>query len=98
MKERHSNIVGAYLVLMKDNKICLLQRANSGYHDGEYSVIAGHVEKGETFTDAILREAREEAGVLLNRDTIKVVHIQHRKSDTDGRERVHTYFLATDWE
>jgi 8-oxo-dGTP pyrophosphatase MutT (NUDIX family) len=81
---------------MKDNKVLLLQRAkNTGYHDGDYSVIAGHVEKDETFTDAILREAKEEAGITLDRDTINVVHIQHRKSDKDGEGRVHTYFLAT---
>ena len=98
MKERHLNIPASYLVIMKNNKVLLLQRANTGYHDGEYSVIAGHVEKEETFTDAILREAKEEAGIVLDRNKIKVAHIQHRKSDSDGSERVHTYFVATEWE
>jgi len=98
MKERHTNIPASYLVLIKDNKVLLSQRANTSYHDGEYSVIAGHVEKGETFTDAVLREAQEEAGIILNRNKIKVGHVQHRKSDSDGSERIHTYFVATEWE
>lgn len=97
MKERNTNIPASYLVLMKGNKILLLQRANTGYHDGEYSLIAGHVEKDETFTDSILREAKEEAGIILDRDKIKVAHIQHRKSDKDWWWRIHTYFIATEW-
>ena len=98
MKERNTNVPASYLVLIKDNKVILLQRANTGCHDGEYSVVAGHVEKDETFTDAILREAKEEAGITIDRNKIKVVHIQHRKSDKDGVGRVHTYFVATEWE
>lgn len=98
MKERNLNVPASYLVLMKDHKVLLLQRANTGYHDGDYSIIAGHVEKDETFTDAVIREAREEAGIELDRNNIKVAHIQHRKSDKDGMGRVHTYFVATDWE
>lgn len=44
-----------------------------------------------------MREAKEEAGILLDRNHLKVAHIQHRKSDSDGSERVHTYFVATAW-
>ncbi len=98
MKERNTNVVASYLVLLKWNQVLLLQRANTGYHDWEYSVIAGHVEKWETFTDTILREAQEEAWITLDRKKIKVAHIQHRKSDNDASERVHTYFVATEWE
>lgn len=97
MSPRNTNVPASYLVLMQDNKVLLLQRANTGYHDGDYSVIAGHVEQGETFTDTVMREAKEEAGILLHRDSVSVAHIQHRKSDTDGSERVHTYFVATSW-
>ena len=97
-KTRHTNIPASYLVLMRNNEVLLLQRASTGYHDGEYSVIAGHVEENETFTDAVLREAKEEAGIILDRDKIQVVHIQHRKSDLDDSERVHAYFIATEWE
>lgn len=98
MKERHKNIPASYLVLMKDNKILMLQRANTGYHDGDWGLPAGHGEKGETFTDAVIREAKEEAGISLRPDQVKVVHVQHRKSDLDGSERIHTYFIAASWE
>lgn len=94
---RNTNIVSSFLVLKKDNKVLLLRRHNTGYHDGEYSLVAGHVEIGETFTDAIIREAKEEAGIILKPTNLKVVHVMHRKSDHDQSERVDVYFLAHEW-
>lgn len=99
MQERHTNVPASYLVLFQDNQVLLLKRANTGFEDGNYSVIAGHVEKGETFTDCIIREAKEEAGITLNRLDIKVSHIMHRKTSLqEGNERVDTFFTATKWE
>ncbi len=72
---RHTNIVAAYLVLQKDDQVLLLQRQNTGYEDGNYSVIAGHVEPGETFTQAIIREAREEANVVITQNNIVSQHV-----------------------
>jgi len=95
---RHTNIVAAYLVLQKDDQVLLLQRQNTGYEDGNYSVIAGHVEPGETFTQAIIREAREEANVVITQNNIVSQHVQHRKSLTDRSERVDVYYLVKDWQ
>lgn len=95
---RNQNIIASFLILMRGNKVLLLKRFNTGYHDGDYSLIAGHVDKGETFTDAIIREAKEEAGIVIKPDYLKVVHVMHRKSDFDQSERVDVYFLAKKWE
>ena len=83
---------------MKEGKVLLLQRANTWYHDWEYSVIAWHVEHNETFTDAVIREAKEEAWIDIMPIDAEVAHIQHRKSDKDGGWRVHTYFVAKTWK
>lgn len=83
---------------MRGNKVLLLKRFNTGYHDGDYSLIAGHVDKGETFTDAIIREAKEEAGITIKPDYLKVAHVMHRKSDFDKSERVDVYFLTKKWD
>jgi len=99
MQQRHTNVPASYLVIFKDNKVLLLKRANTGFEDGNYSVIAGHVEKGESFSDCIIREAKEEAGIEINRKDIKVAHIMHRKTTLqEGNERVDTFFTATKWE
>lgn len=86
------------LVLKKNNQILLLQRKNTGYGDGKYNLISGHVEFGENFTNAIIREAKEEANVTLSHDQVKVIYIQNKMADDHTHQRVHTYFLATEWE
>ena len=95
---RHTIIPASYLVLKQENKILLIRRFNTGFEDGKYSMIAGHVDQGETFTEAIIREAREEAGITLASEDVRLVHMMHRKSYIDAEERVDAYFLAETWE
>jgi 8-oxo-dGTP pyrophosphatase MutT (NUDIX family) len=99
MGKKHKNVPASYLTLLRDNKILLLRRFNTGYEDGNYSMVAGHVDSGETFTQCIIREAEEEAGVLLRPEDLKVVHVMHRNSLTDeNNERVDVFFVAEKWE
>lgn len=78
--ERKPTIPASYLVLEKDNKILLLRRFNTGYEDGNYSFIAGHLENDESLTQCIIREAKEEAGITLKEEDLKVEYILHRNS------------------
>lgn len=43
-KERHKILTAVYAVIIKDNKILLSLRNNSGFMDNWYSLVAGHVE------------------------------------------------------
>ena len=98
-KERHQNIPASYLVLIKDNKVLLQRRFNTGYQDGKYSMVAGHVDKRETFTEAIIRETKEEAGIELKSENLKVAHVMHRDSGTnENNERVDVFFVADKWD
>lgn len=98
MKKRHSNFPASYLVLLEGNKILLLRRCNTGYEDGNYSLVAGHVDPGETFTECIVREAKEEAGIVLDPKDLKVVHVMHRNSGTaEKNERIDVFFVAEKW-
>lgn len=97
MTERHTIIPASYLILKKENKILLIRRFNTGFEDGKYSMIAGHVDQGETFTQAMIREAHEEAGIILSPGDLKLVHMMHRKSHVDAEERIDAYFLASTW-
>jgi len=95
VKKRHKNIPASYLVLFKEDKVLLLKRFNTGYEDNKYSFIAGHVDAGETFTQAIIREAFEEAGIKLLEKDLKILHVMHRKSIDS--ERVDIFFTANEW-
>ena len=82
---------------MKGNKVLLQRRFNTGYKDGEYGIPSGHVEKEESFTKALIREIKEEIGIILKPEDLKVAHIMHRKSEFK-EERIDTFFIAEQWE
>ncbi|MCF6275412.1 MAG: NUDIX domain-containing protein [Robiginitomaculum sp.] len=97
-KKRHKIIHASYLALLKDSKILLLRRHNTGYEDGNYSMIAGHVDPGETFIQCMIREAEEEAGILLKPEDLHMAHLMHRNSSaTKNNERVDVFFTAENW-
>jgi 8-oxo-dGTP diphosphatase len=91
---RSSFLVAVHLFFLKDDKILLLRRFNTGYEDGNYSVVAGHVDAGETVTQAAIREAQEEAGVVLRPGELQVVHVMNRKSND---ERVDFFIVVKSW-
>ena len=82
--------VAVHIFFLCGAKVLLLRRQNTGFEDGKLSVVAGHVEPGESVTRAALREIGEEVGLALAPERLRVVGVMHRKSDD---ERV-DYFLA----
>ena len=85
-----------YVLLIKDNHIACIIRANTGWMDGYYGLPAGKVEKGETYTQAAIREAFEEVGVVVAENNLNALHTQHRK--TDDTTWVGVFFVADDWQ
>lgn len=100
MKDKNLVVPGTHLVLMRDNQILLLKRANTGHKDGQYSMVSGHVEQWENFTDAISREAKEEAWITVKRNQLEMIHVQNTRTEWYNHERINIYFLATEreWE
>jgi 8-oxo-dGTP pyrophosphatase MutT (NUDIX family) len=94
-KEKFKSYVAVYLVLVKDKQVLLLRRFNTGYQDGNYSLVAGHLEGGETTKQCIIREASEEAGIVLNLNDLEIVHVMHRLASS--REYFDTYVFAEKW-
>jgi 8-oxo-dGTP pyrophosphatase MutT (NUDIX family) len=87
--------VAVHLFLIKDNKILLLRRFNTGYEDGNYSVIAGHLDGGEDVYTAMIREAKEEAGIDILYDDLEIVQVMHRKKASE--ERIDYFFRCSRW-
>jgi 8-oxo-dGTP diphosphatase len=86
--------VAVHIFLLRENHVLLLQRANTGYEDGNYSVVAGHLDGGESVTQAAIREAHEEVGILLRPADLTVVGVMHRVSHD---ERIDFFLVATTW-
>lgn len=93
---RFTIVPAVYLVFIRDGKILLSQRANTGYLDGMYMMIAGHLDGGETFTQAVIREAKEEAGIRVASEHVRFLHAMHRKA-TD-HERMDMFFAVSEWK
>jgi len=85
--------VAVHLFLIRDEMILLLRRFNTGYEDGKYSVIAGHLDGDETVLAAMSREAREEAGIEL--ENARVAGVMHRRA-RDG-ERIDFFVICHEW-
>lgn len=76
--------INTYLILEQAGKILLSLRKNTGYLDGFYSLVAGHVEQGEAGTAGMCREALEEIGIIIYPNHLKTMLTMHRKSNRDN--------------
>jgi len=92
--ERVRLIADAHLLLFNGDQVLLLKRSNTGFADGSYSVIAGHVDPDETVRDATAREALEEAGLIIAPADLELCHVIHRRSEQD---RASFFFTAKHW-
>jgi 8-oxo-dGTP pyrophosphatase MutT (NUDIX family) len=84
-----------HIFLLRGDQVLLLRRCHTGYEDGNYSVVAGHLEGGETIRAAAAREAREEVGITLSSSEIEIVGVMHRRSND---ERIDWFVSARRWE
>ncbi|HZO75476.1 MAG TPA: NUDIX domain-containing protein [Ktedonobacteraceae bacterium] len=93
--EKFKVLVAVHLFLIRNAEILLLRRYNTGYADGQYSVIAGHLDGNEEIKAAMIREAKEEAGITLSPQDLQVVGVMHRKAED---ERIDFFLAATWWD
>jgi len=92
--ERFTVPVAVHVFLVRDGRVLLLLRKNTGYEDGRYSVPAGHLEGGESVTQAAVREVGEEAGVAVATADLRFAGVMNRRG-TD--ERIDFFFAVESW-
>lgn len=95
-KERFKLIPEVYLIFVKDGRILLLRRFKTGYEDGNYSMVAGHVDGNETMREAIARESKEEANITI--DPLKMEYVLTMHRWCGDHERIGLYFTIDKWE
>lgn len=87
--------VAVHLFLISENKILLSKRYNTGFQDGKYSLVAGHIDGNETIKQAMIRETMEEANIILDSNNLHIVQVMHRKSVME--ERIDYFLFANQW-
>lgn len=88
-------VPSSYVFFRDGEKVLLSRRKNSGYHDGDYSLPAGHIEEGEYAEAAAIREAKEEVGVDIAPADLRFVHTMYRMCA--DHIRADYFFEATKW-
>ena len=92
-------VAAAYVVLRRDDEVLLQLRQGTGYRDGFWALVAGHLEAGESIVDAAVREAAEEAGVVVDPADLRPLTTIHR-FEVGGppvEQRCDVFFEATRW-
>ncbi len=82
MKEKYQTNVAVFLILFKeinkDTKILMQKRSNTGWMDGMYDfACSGYLESDESVAMAICREAKEEIGVDIKEEDVKLIFLCH---------------------
>ena len=93
-RARFRVVAAVHLILLRGGRVLLLRRCNTGFEDGKYSLPAGHLDGEEPARVAMAREAREETGIHVEPQDLRLVHVMHRQS---REERVDCFFTADRW-
>ncbi len=99
LESRTRLVAAAYLALRRGDEVLLHLRAGTGYRDGYWAMLAGHVDAGESVLDAAVREAAEEAGVVVSPADLVPLTTLHR-FEADGppvEQRADFFFETRTW-
>ncbi|MEQ4721602.1 NUDIX domain-containing protein [Nonomuraea sp. B19D2] len=100
-RQRFRAIVDVHVLLLRDIRgigdahgthVLLGRRHGTGYGDGLWHLPSGHLEAGESVTEAAVREVGEELGVRIDPADLAFAHVMHR-----APERVGLFFTARKW-
>ncbi|MBQ7668022.1 MAG: NUDIX domain-containing protein [Clostridia bacterium] len=100
MSEKYYSRLAVNLLLMRYNEkhekeILLQLRQNTGYMDNMYDFgCSGHVDKNESYSQALVREAKEEIGIFIKEEDLVFLAVNHNyKAD-----HVQLYFTAKEYK
>ena len=88
--------VCVYLFIQRGDDILLSLRQNTKFEDGNWSMIAGHVEEGEMAKTAMVREAFEEADITIDPSDLEFIYMMDRK--TLERQNIDIFFNCSKFQ
>ncbi|WP_063784524.1 NUDIX domain-containing protein [Streptomyces viridochromogenes] len=92
------NVIGVHLYLERDGEILLgLRHPDSAYAPLEHHFLAGHCER-ESAVDCLVREAWEEAGLVIKGEDVDLVHVVHLVDAPGAPPRLQLVFRARRWQ
>lgn len=95
--ERFRLRVAVFAILRRGDEVLLVRRANTGWKDGFYDFPAGHIEGAESLRAALVREVKEEIGVVVAPENFRFVHLMHGLFG-DRVEYLDVFFEVREWQ
>ncbi|GAA2301994.1 hypothetical protein GCM10010149_59130 [Nonomuraea roseoviolacea subsp. roseoviolacea] len=92
------NVIGVHLYLERPDGTVLLglRHPDSTFAPSTWHALAGHCEQ-ESAIACLIREAREEAGLHIERQDVELVHVVHHIDRVGDRPRMGLFFRARTW-
>ena len=90
-----TSYVCVYLVILKDeNQILLSFRDGTKFANKTWALVAGHAEDGESAKQAMVREAKEEAGIDIDEKDLTAIYFMDRKTSVPPfvRQNIDIFF------
>lgn len=86
-----------YIIPRDGDKVLLSLRQGTGWKDGWFSLVAGHVDGGEAAELAMVREAKEEIGIDVRLEDLRHVYTMHRLGENPEDEYIDVFFECDNW-
>jgi 8-oxo-dGTP diphosphatase len=90
---RRRVVVDVILLLMRNGRILLRERANTGYGDGAYEPPSGELADRETIVETAIRVASA-AGIAVGGENVSLAHVMH---DVSGGGRIAFFLSVSGW-
>ncbi|MFE9468648.1 phosphotransferase [Streptomyces virginiae] len=98
---RHTVPVDVHLILRRNGEggpeVLLSRRAGPVYASGLWHLPSGHLDPDEDMVEAVIREAREEAGVVIATEDVTAAVTVHHRPPTGSRSRLGVFFEVRQW-
>src|SRR6202451_2222439 len=92
--QRRRVAVDVILLLMRNGRILLRERANTGYGDGAYEPPTGQLADRETIVETAVWVASAEAGVVISAGNVSLAHVMQ---DVSGSGRIAFFLTVSGW-
>src|SRR4029077_20739187 len=93
VQHRRRVVVDVILLLMRNGRILLRERANTGYGDGAYEPPSGELADRETIVETAIRVASA-AGIAIGGENVSLAHVMH---DVSGGGRIAFFLSVSGW-
>jgi 8-oxo-dGTP pyrophosphatase MutT (NUDIX family) len=95
VEQRRRVVVDVILLLTRNERILLRERANTGYGDGAYEPPSGQLADRETIVETAIRVASAQAGIAIGAENLSLAHVMH---DVSGSGRIAFFLTVTGWQ